>query len=272
LNVHPAHTEGVGCVEGVACAKGELISGLSPDAALVYNADDPRVACRAASFKGRRLGFGFGPSAEVRALSRHSQGLAGQVVQVAGAGQTWPLTLAVPGEHQVLNALGAVAVALALGLPAAEACAALADFAAVQRRSQVEVLPSGVTLLNDCYNANPGSMATALCTLMELKGAGRAAAALGDMLELGAGAVEAHRDLGRRAAEAGLDLLVIFGNHRHEVAAGAEEAGLPVGRLQPAATREDAARILKNFLRPGDWLLVKGSRSMKMENIIELLK
>jgi UDP-N-acetylmuramoyl-tripeptide--D-alanyl-D-alanine ligase len=272
LNVHPAHTEGVGCVEGVACAKGELISGLSPDAALVYNADDPRVACRAASFKGRRLGFGFGPSAEVRALSRHSQGLAGQVVQVAGAGQTWPLTLAVPGEHQVLNALAAVAVALALGLPAAEACAALADFEAVQRRSQVEVLPSGVTLLNDCYNANPGSMATALCTLMELKGAGRAAAALGDMLELGAGAAEAHRDLGRRAAEAGLDLLVIFGNHRHEVAAGAEEAGLPGGRLQPAATREDAARILKNFLRPGDWLLVKGSRSMKMENIIELLK
>jgi UDP-N-acetylmuramoyl-tripeptide--D-alanyl-D-alanine ligase len=145
LNVHPAHTEGVGCVEGVACAKGELISGLSPDAALVYNADDPRVACRAASFKGRRLGFGFGPSADVRALSRHSQGLSGQVVQVACAGQTWPLTLAVPGEHQVLNALAAVAVALALGLPAAEACAALADFEAVQRRSQVQVLPSGAS-------------------------------------------------------------------------------------------------------------------------------
>jgi UDP-N-acetylmuramoyl-tripeptide--D-alanyl-D-alanine ligase len=272
LNVHPAHTEGVGCVEGVACAKGELISGLSPDAALVFNADDPRVACRAASFKGRGFGFGFGPSADVRALSRHSQGLSGQMVQVACAGQTWPLTLAVPGEHQVLNALAAVAVALALGLPAAAACAALADFEAVLRRSQVQVLPSGVHLLNDCYNANPGSMATALCTLMELKGAGRAAAALGDMLELGAGSAEAHRELGRRAAEAGLDLLVIFGNHRHDVAAGAEDAGLPGARLNPVATQQDAARILKNFLRPGDWLLVKGSRSMKMENIIELLK
>jgi UDP-N-acetylmuramoyl-tripeptide--D-alanyl-D-alanine ligase len=272
LNVHPAHTEGVGCVEGVACAKGELISGLSPEATLVYNADDPRVVCRAVSFKGPRLGFGFSPSAEVRALSRHSLGLSGQVVQVAYAGTSWPLTLAVPGEHQVLNALAAVAVALSLGLPAAEASAALADFAAVQRRSQVQVLPSGVHLLNDCYNANPGSMATALCTLMELKGAGRAAAALGDMLELGSGSVAAHRELGRQAAEAGLDLLVIFGNNRHDVAAGAEEAGLPGGRLQPVATQQEAARILKNFLHQGDWLLVKGSRSMRMENIIELLK
>lgn len=272
LNVHPAHTEGVGCVEGVACAKGELISGLSPDATLVYNADDPRVACRAASFRGRRLGFGFSPSAAVRAVSRHSRGLAGQAVQVACAGQTWPLTLAVPGEHQVLNALAAVAVAQALELPLAEACAALADFEAVQRRSQVQVLPSGVHLLNDCYNANPGSMATALGTLRELKGPGRAAAALGDMLELGAGSVEAHRELGRRAAEADLDLVVIFGNNRHEVAAGAEAAGLSSGRLRPVATQQEAGRILKSFLRPGDWLLVKGSRSMKMENIIELLK
>jgi UDP-N-acetylmuramyl pentapeptide synthase len=171
-----------------------------------------------------------------------------------------------------MNALAAVAVALALGLPAAEAGAALADFAAVQRRSQVQVLPSGANLLNDCYNANPGSMATALCTLMELKGAGRAAAALGDMLELGAGAAEAHRALGRLAAEAGLDLLVVYGNHRHDVAAGAEAAGLPPERLRPVANQEEGARLLKNFLQPGDWLLVKGSRSMRMENIIELLK
>ena len=272
LNVHPAHTEGVGCVEGVACAKGELISGLSPEATLVYNADDPRVACRAASFGGRRLGFGFGPTAELRAISRQSRGLAGQTVQVAYAGKSWPLTLAVPGEHQVMNALAAVAVALALGLPGEEAGAALADFKAIQRRSQVQVLPSGVYLLNDCYNANPGSMATALETLMELKGAGRAAAALGDMLELGAGAAAAHRELGRRAAATGLNFLVIYGDYRHEVAAGAEEAGLPPERLKPVTTKEEGARILQSYLQPGDWLLVKGSRSMKMENIIELLR
>ncbi|MGQ9687315.1 MAG: UDP-N-acetylmuramoyl-tripeptide--D-alanyl-D-alanine ligase [Desulfobaccales bacterium] len=271
LNVHPAHTEGVGCVEGVACAKAELISGLSPTATLVYNADDPRVACRAASFRGRRLGFGFGPAADLRALGRQSRGLAGQTVQVTYAGKTWPLNLAVPGEHQVMNALAAVAVAVALGLPGEEAGAVLADFTAIPRRSQVQVLPSGVYLLNDCYNANPGSMATALDTLMELKGAGRAAAALGDMLELGAGAVKAHRDLGRRAAEAGVNFLVLYGPHRHEVAAGAGEAGLPAACLKPVDTREEGARVLQGYLQPGDWLLVKGSRSMEMEQIIELL-
>ena len=272
LNVHPAHTEGVGCVEGVARAKGELIQALSREATLVYNADDLRVACQAAGFPGRRLGFGFGPEADLRVLSRQSRGMAGQVIQATWEGKVWAITLGIPGEHQAMNALAATAVALALGLPAEESIAALADFQAVLRRSQLQDLPSGVHLLNDCYNANPGSMATALNTLVELKEAGRAAAALGDMLELGTGAVEAHRELGRQTAQAGLDFLVVYGNHRHEVAAGAEEGGLPAPNLFPVATKEEGARLLNNFLKPGDWLLVKGSRSMQMEDIINFLK
>jgi len=272
LNVHPAHTEGVGCVEGVARAKGELIQALSPAATLIYNADDLRVACQAATFPGRCLGFGFGPDADLRAVSRHAVGPEGQRVEIAWQGSTWSLTLAVPGAHQVLNALAATAVGLALDLPPEETALALADFAAIQWRSQIEVLSTGACLLNDCYNANPGSMATALSTLTELKGSGRAAAALGDMLELGAVSVEAHQELGRQAARAGLDLLVVYGNHRHDVAAGAEEAGLPVQRLKPVATKDEGARLLKNFLLPGDWLLVKGSRSMRMEEVIELLE
>jgi len=256
----------------VARAKGELIQALSPAATLIYNADDLRVACQAATFPGRCLGFGFGPDADLRAVSRHAVGPEGQRVEIAWQGRTWPLTLAVPGTHQVLNALAATAVGLALDLPPEETALALADFAAIQRRSQIEVLSTGACLLNDCYNANPGSMATALSTLTELKGSGRAAAALGDMLELGAVSVEAHQELGRQAARAGLDLLVVYGNHRHDVAAGAEEAGFPVQRLKPVATKDEGARLLKNFLLPGDWLLVKGSRSMRMEEVIELLE
>jgi len=272
LNVYPAHTEGVGCVEGVCRAKAELIQALSREATLVFNADDPRVAGQAATFSGRRLGFGFGPGADLRAVSRQPRGWEGQLVQAAWQGKMQSIFLPVPGEHQAMNALAATAVALALGLPFDAAAAALADFTAIQRRSQVQDLPSGVHLLNDCYNANPGSMATALCTLMELKGSGRAAAALGDMLELGTHTGEAHRELGRQAAQAGLDFLVIYGNHRQEVAAGAEEAGLPAPQLFPVASKEEGARLLQEHLKPGDWLLVKGSRSMHMENIIELLK
>jgi UDP-N-acetylmuramoyl-tripeptide--D-alanyl-D-alanine ligase len=272
LNVHPAHTEGVGCVEGVCRAKAELIQALSRQATLVFNADDQRVAGQASAFPGRRLGFGFGPGADLRALNRQVRGREGQIIQAAWQGKIQPFLLPVPGEHQVMNALAAITAALALGLPFSEAAAALADFTAIPRRSQVQDLPSGVHLLNDCYNANPGSMAMALCTLVELKGSGRAAAALGDMLELGAHALAAHRELGRQAAEAGLDFLVTYGNFRQEVAAGAQEAGLSPVQIFPVTTKEEGARLLQDFLEPGDWLLVKGSRSMRMETIIELLQ
>jgi UDP-N-acetylmuramoyl-tripeptide--D-alanyl-D-alanine ligase len=117
LNVHPAHTEGVGCVEGVSRAKGELIQALSREATLVFNADDQRVACQASGFSGRRLGFGFGSEADLRALNRQSRGKDGQMLQAAWQGKVQPIFLAVPGEHQVMNALAASAVALALGLP-----------------------------------------------------------------------------------------------------------------------------------------------------------
>jgi UDP-N-acetylmuramoyl-tripeptide--D-alanyl-D-alanine ligase len=170
------------------------------------------------------------------------------------------------------NALAATAVGLALGLAPQETAAALGRFRPIHRRSQVETLSSGVHLLNDCYNANPGSMAMALGTLMELRDHGRAAAALGDMLELGVGAAEDHRELGRLAARLGLDVLVVYGSFRQEVADGAAEAGINPDHIFPVASRADGARILRELLAPGDWLLVKGSRGMHMEGLIDRLE
>jgi UDP-N-acetylmuramyl pentapeptide synthase len=170
------------------------------------------------------------------------------------------------------NALAATAVGLTLGLTPEETAAALSRFRPIHRRSQVETLSSGVHLFNDCYNANPGSMAMALATLMELRDRGRAAAALGDMLELGVGAAADHRELGQRAARLGVDLLVVYGSFRQEVADGAAEAGLKPDLIFPVASRADGARILRELLVPGDWLLVKGSRSMHMEGLIDLLE
>ncbi len=272
LNVYPAHTEGVGDVAGVARAKGELVEALGPDAQLIYNADDPWLARRAQDFVGRTLGFGLGREADLRASERLAQGRQGQSAQIHFQGYTWPLTLKTTGLHMLYNALAATAVGLTLGLAPEETAAALSEFCPVTRRSQVFTLPSGVHLLNDCYNANPGSMTMALKTLTELRDAGRTAAALGDMLELGQGAVAAHQELGRQAALMGLDLLVIYGNFRQEVAAGAKEAGLAPERILPVESHGEGARALKEFLQPGDWLLVKGSRAMRMEVIIEALK
>jgi UDP-N-acetylmuramoyl-tripeptide--D-alanyl-D-alanine ligase len=271
-NVHPAHTEGVGDIAGVARAKGELIRALDHGARLIYNADDPWVAPLAREFRGPRLGFGLQAEAMLRAHSRLTLGRNGQVARLSYGGREWSLTLPAPGLHMLYNALAATAVGLALGVDPEAAAAALGGFEAIYRRSQVVTLPSGVHLLNDCYNANPGSMAVALSTLMELKDHGRAAAALGDMLELGEGAAADHRELGRRAAHLKLDFLVIYGKHRLDVADGAREAGLPSERIFPVERRIDAARILQQLLAPGDWLLVKGSRSMHMEGLIDHLE
>jgi UDP-N-acetylmuramyl pentapeptide synthase len=114
-------------------------------------------------------------------------------------------------------------------------------------------------------------MAMALSTLLELRDRGRAAAALGDMLELGLGAAADHRALGRLAARLGLDLLVAYGNFAQEVADGAMEAGINPDHIFPVESRTEGARILRQLLAPGDWLLVKGSRSMHMEGLIDRL-
>ena len=271
-NVHPAHTEGVGDIAGVARAKGELIRALDHGAALVYNADDPWVARLAQDFRGPKLSFGLNAAARLRATDRQTRGREGQSARLSHAGQAWLLTLPVPGLHMLYNALAATAVGLSLGMAPGDTAAALKQFRPIHRRSQVETLASGVNLLNDCYNANPGSMAMALSTLMELRDRGRAAAALGDMLELGLGAAADHRALGRLAARLGLDLLVIYGKLRQEVADGAVEAGLAPDRIFPVESRAEGARILRELLAPGDWLLVKGSRSMHMEGLIDRLE
>jgi UDP-N-acetylmuramoyl-tripeptide--D-alanyl-D-alanine ligase len=271
-NVHPAHTEGVGDVAGVARAKGELVQALDRKAQFIYNADDPWLARLAADFPGRSLGFGLSAQAQLQARERQLSGRHGQVARLHYHGHSWPLNLPASGLHMLYNALAATAVGLCLGLTPAQTAQALAGFQPVARRSQVLTMASGVHLLNDCYNANPGSMAMALKTLAELRHEGRAAAALGDMLELGNGAAAAHRELGRQAARTGLDFLVIYGNFRQEVAAGAREAGLTRERLVTVATRSEGAEALKDFLQPGDWLLVKGSRSMHMEGIIDALE
>jgi UDP-N-acetylmuramoyl-tripeptide--D-alanyl-D-alanine ligase len=271
-NVHPAHTEGVGDIAGVARAKGELVSAMNHGACLIYNADDPWVSRLAQNYRGPRLGFGLNAAAPLRARERQTRGRDGQAARLAYKGQEWPLTLPAPGLHMLYNALAATAVGLTLGLTPEATAAALGQFIAMHRRSEVVTLNSGVHLINDCYNANPGSMAMALSTLMELKEQGKAAAALGDMLELGDGAAADHRSLGRQAARLGLDILVAYGRFRHEVAAGAAEAGLTPASIFPVARRREGAQILRETLAPGDWLLVKGSRSTHMEGLIDWLE
>jgi UDP-N-acetylmuramoyl-tripeptide--D-alanyl-D-alanine ligase len=270
--VAPAHLEGLGSLRGVADAKAELYRRLRPSGTAVVNADDPHVAAAAAAFPGRKLPFGAttGQEVSVRGSEIADRGLGGVEMQLGIDGRATRVRLGVPGRHNVTNALAAAAAAHALGVDIESIRRGLEAFRPPGMRMEVSALPGGVTVLNDAYNANPASMAAALRTLAATA-AGRRVAALGEMRELGVAAASAHRELGVQAAGAGLDGLFLLGAHAADVRAGAETAGLGPERIVEADTHQELAARLRAFLRPGDLLLLKGSRGAAMEEVLRHL-
>ena len=271
-NIQPAHLEGLGGLDSIQLAKGALFAGMAPTGTIVVNRDDPRILKEAAGFSGRQVGFSAkGDPAEV-SLER--------VLAVDGQGsrfllrlpeETLEIHLPVLGLHHLKNAIAAAAVAWALNLPARTIPAALSNFQAIDKRMVVLTLPGGIHLVNDTYNANPGSMAAALQTLMQVKEQGRALAVLGDMLEMGGESDSLHRQVGRIAAEQGVDYLLAMGKQASHILTGAAEGGMTRDQLSQAPGHEEMATQVYGLLAPGDWVLVKGSRGMRMEKVVEIL-
>jgi UDP-N-acetylmuramoyl-tripeptide--D-alanyl-D-alanine ligase len=272
--VAPAHLEGLGSIDAIADAKAELYQGLPASGIAVANADDARMLKRAQA-SGRQLvtfSAARGRRGDVVVLEIVSQGDDGLRFVLGIGNREVPVHIpALVGAHNAANAAAAAAAAVALGCTDREIARGLAQVKPVGRRLRLEKLASGVELVDDCYNANPVSMSAALRTLHDLAAAGgkRAFAALGDMLELGALEVEAHRALGAEAARAGLTALAAFGPRSRETAEAARAAGLE------AFHTEDVAALIawaRGAVKPGDLLLVKGSRGMKLERLVEALR
>jgi UDP-N-acetylmuramoyl-tripeptide--D-alanyl-D-alanine ligase len=213
--------------------------------------------------------FGLAESAGVRAaaIRETPTGLEFDLL-VGGAGPR--VRLEAFGRVMVHNALAAAAVGTLLGLPPEEIRAGLESFRPVPGRMGLMALPGGVHLIDDTYNANPASMRAAVETLAALRGPGRALLVTGDMRELGPEAARLHRELGRLAAEARVDRLFVCGGHAADVAAGAIAAGMPAAAIA-AGARDEIRDALLAAVRPGDWVLVKGSRAMGMETIVRAL-
>jgi UDP-N-acetylmuramoyl-tripeptide--D-alanyl-D-alanine ligase len=264
-NVGPAHLETLHGLDGVARAKGELFAALKAGGTAVINADDERVAQLPVANGVRRLYYGFSASAEIRAEEVAVAGAAVAFRLVLPDG-TWPVTLAVAGRHNVYNALAAAAAATALMVPAAAIVRGLQTFRGGRGRMELVDLGNGTVLIEDTYNANPLSVRAALTALDEMGGSGRRIAVLGDMLELGAEAAELHRQVGAEAAQR-CDFLILLGGMAGETAAGARQQGMPADRVQIVSSHVEAADRLRSLLRPGDRLLVKGSRGMRMEKV-----
>ncbi|HWP67126.1 MAG TPA: UDP-N-acetylmuramoyl-tripeptide--D-alanyl-D-alanine ligase [Candidatus Limnocylindria bacterium] len=266
--IGPEHLEGVGSLRGAACAEGELFRRLRPQAVAVVNGDDPLVVEQAAGFPGRRLVFGT--HGEVGAESVEDLGIEGTRFVLRLGAERRPVRLALAGRHNVSNACAAAAMAYAAGIPSDTIVAGLEHTAAPSMRMEIRRLPGDVTVVFDCYNANPASMAAALQTMAASR-AGRRLAVLGEMRELGEHAEAACRELGRAAA-AGLDALVVLGAQAEIVAESAVEAGMDASRVTVATDHGDAARRVRALLRAGDVLLLKGSRGAALERVFERLE
>jgi len=265
LNVGPTHLERLGSLEAIAAAKAEAVEALPWRGNAILNADDPYVAAMAARTSARVLSFGLGLGADVRASEIRGRGLAGVDFRLSCGGRAVEAHSPLPGVALVPNALAAATVAIADGMSVEEAAYALSQ-AVVPARLVARLAQSGAAILDDTYNANPASVGAALGVLAET--AGRRVALLGDMLELGSFEAEGHRAVGTAAA-AILDSLFTVGDRGRLIGDAARAAGLE--KVQHFASKEDAARALKDALGPGDVLLVKASHGLALGSVVAAL-
>jgi len=270
-NVGTAHIEFLKSREAIAREKGDLIAALPAEGTAVLNADDPFVIAQRDRTSARVISFGTSIDADVRGGDIEWIDERGYRLELETPGGSGTVEVQGLGPTTVINALAAAAAALAAGASIADITKGLANHKGITGRLERRELSGGITLVDDTYNANPQSMEAALRLLAEIKGAHRAAAILGDMGELGITAEAAHREVGRLAASLGIDLLIALGARAQTVASGAVDSGMNPAHVIIASNHGDASERACEFLREHDTALVKGSRSMRMERIVEAI-
>jgi UDP-N-acetylmuramoyl-tripeptide--D-alanyl-D-alanine ligase len=266
-NVAAVHTEHfVDGIEGVARAKFELVASLPADGMAVLNGDDERVSAFGIAMGKRAVRYGFGAANDVRAEEFAELGLEGSRLLVAAGQAREHMHLRLMGRHNVMNALSAIAVGLQSGLPLAECCRALEALRPSARRGDV-LAWRGAKLINDCYNSNPKALQAMVDALAQTAATRRIVIA-GEMLELGAEAVELHRACGRAMAAAHVDVLVGVRGLASEIVAAAKSAGVEAVFV---ASPQEAGAWMQQNLREGDVVLLKASRGVRLERALEAL-
>ncbi len=272
-NIGPDHLEFFGSMDVSAQAKAELLELLPRDGTAVLNADDPYYDYLAARARCRVVSFGFSSKADVRAMDVKSDGRNGTLFRLLlpGAVRHTLVQIRVQGEHNVTNALAAGAVGSILGLSGGVIAQGLSRFRPAAMRSQVRV-NQGVKLIIDCYNANPASMKAAVQLLAQTGAKRKKIAVLGAMLELGPNADQLHEEVGEFLARQGIDQLVACGVLGRSLARGARQAGLDPSCILEVPDARAAAAAAKKVVKPGDTVLIKASRGMKLELVADALQ
>jgi len=268
-NIGFAHLEGLGSIEGVMNAKGELLKRIKPEGTAVLNADDSRVLYLSTKTSRKVLYFGLSEDARIKALNVNET-TTGISFTLVLPEERVPIKLRTSGRFMVSNALAAASVGYIIGLSLEEIKAGLECFQPVKGRINIFDI-RGVHIIDDTYNANPDSMEAAIRILSSLKGNSRGILVAGDMLELGEHAESMHRKIGALFARSNIARLYITGEFAKAVANGARKEDKNLMDIFIGA-REEILEDLKKSLLPGDWVLVKGSRAMGMEKIVEGLR
>jgi UDP-N-acetylmuramoyl-tripeptide--D-alanyl-D-alanine ligase len=263
-NVAPVHLEFFDSLAGIARAKYELIESLSSTGTAVLNADDEYVSQFGRDFKGKVITYGTATGSDVRAENVQARGAAGSEFDVVISGARESARLPLVGEHNISNALAAVAVGLVRGLTLPEAVGALASLAPADKRGQVVQL-GNITVINDCYNSNPKALHAMVDALTAMK-AGRRIVVAGEMLELGPAAEQMHRAAGRHIADKKIDVLIGVRGLAQAMVDAARQAG---AAAEFVATPEEAGEWLARETRDGDVVLLKASRGVKLEKALE---
>lgn len=266
--VQAVHLSRIGTLEAIEQAKGELLEALPAEGMAVLNADDPVVRRMGDRTVARAISYGFADDADVRAEEVTSEGLAGMTFTLRTPTGRRAARIPTLGRLSVHNALAAAAVGVAAGLTPDEIVDGLADGWSAPHRVQL-VRAGEVVIVDDTYNASPGSVTAALQVLAELPG--RRIAVLGEMLELGEGHEDGHRIVGEAAAEA-VDRLVVVGAEAAAIADGAIAAGLDPSRVVVVPDAEAALDHLRSRLRDGDVVLIKASRGIALESLVDALR
>ncbi|MDU4959743.1 MAG: UDP-N-acetylmuramoyl-tripeptide--D-alanyl-D-alanine ligase [Sporomusaceae bacterium] len=261
--VGETHVELLGSIDNIAAAKAELVEAIPASGTVILNGDNPLVRAMAGNTSAKVVFFGL-DHAEISARDIR-QTETGVTFECCCPEQSFGVELAAFGLHNVYNALAAIAAGRELGLSADQIRQGLAAFAPDAMRFSVQML-GDYRVINDAYNASPLSMAAAIDALGDIA-AGRKIAVLGDMLELGEVAVDAHRKIGLRLAQRRIEAVITVGGLAKHIAAAAAEAGIQAAACD---THDEARSCIKTVLRPGDTVLLKGSRGMRMEQLLDL--
>ncbi len=271
--VAPVHLEFFSSLDEIAAAKRELIEGLAgKEPVAVLNADDPRVAAFRSAAPGRVVTFGIEKPADFRAEAIEDRGAMGSAFQLKSPAERMRLEIPLAGRHAIANALAALAAASVWGAGPAEAKRVFPRLRPASMRGEVLRFDDGFALINDCYNSSPVALAAMIDLLVSTPGYRRRILAAGAMLELGTTSPMLHREAGRLAAGTGkIDWIVGVQGDAAEIVLGAIAEGHPETRTRFLPTSEEAAKFVRELVRPGDLLLVKGSRGVKMERIVEAL-